>query len=81
MQANEDKDLIKLYKILQNVNFSYKSSQEPILTMWNAKRDFINLRQEKHQSVQEYCECFIALRDVNKTLNNNIHDDLGFGLH
>lgn len=41
-QAKKDKDLIKLYKILQNVNFSYKSSQEPILTMWNAKRAFIN---------------------------------------
>ena len=46
--------------------------------MWNAKRDFINLRQQKHQSVQEYYERFVALRDVNETLNNNTHDDLGF---
>lgn len=77
-QANENKDLIKLYKILQNVNFSYKSSQEPILTMWKAKRDFINLQQQKHQSLLEYYERFIALRDVNKMLNNNIHHVLGF---
>ena len=46
--------------------------------MWNAKRDFINLRQQKHQSVQEYYERFVALKEVNETLNTNIHDDLGF---
>ena len=43
-QANEVKNLINLYKILQNVNFSYKSSQEPILSIWNAKKDFMNLQ-------------------------------------
>lgn len=53
-QVNEEKDLIRLYKILQGVNFSYRPSQEPILTMWNAKKDFINLKQQRFQSVQEY---------------------------
>jgi hypothetical protein len=77
-RVNEEKDLIQLYKILHCVNFSYKPSQEPILTMWNAKRDFINLKQQRHQSVQEYYERFMALREVNETLNTNIHDDLGF---
>jgi hypothetical protein len=76
--VNEDKDLMRLYKILQNVNFSYKSNQEPILTMWNVKRDYMNLCQQKHQSVQEYYEQLMVLLDVNKTLNTNIHDDLGF---
>ena len=42
--ANEQKDFIQLYKILQSTNFSYKPSQEPILTMWNAKKDVINLK-------------------------------------
>ena len=77
-RANQEKDMLTLYKILQSVNFSYRSSQEPILTMWNAKVDFIKLRQQKHQTVQEYFERFIAMRDVNETLGNNIHDDLGF---
>ena len=76
--ANQEKDVIQLYKILQSVNFSYRSNQEPILTMWNAKADFIKLRQQKQQTVQEYYERFIAMRDVNETLGNNIHDDLGF---
>ena len=76
--ANQEKDVIQLYKILQSVNFSYRSNQEPILTMWNAKADFIKLRQQKQQTVQEYYERFIAMRDVNETLGNNMHDDLGF---
>ena len=46
--------------------------------MWNAKKDFINLRKQKHQSVQEYYERFVALKEVNETLNTNVHDDLGF---
>ena len=45
--------------------------------MWNAKADFIKLRQQPHQSVQDYYEKFVALRDVNEMLGNNIHDDLG----
>ena len=48
------------------------------LIMWNAKRTFINLHQQKHQSVQEYYESFFALKEVSKTLYTNIHDDLGF---
>ena len=46
--------------------------------MWNAKRDFMNLQQQRHQRFQEYYERFIALKEVNETLNTNIHDDLGF---
>ncbi len=36
-RVDQEKDLIQLYKILQSVNFSYRSNQEPVLTMWNAK--------------------------------------------
>lgn len=59
-------NLIKWYMIPQNVNFSYKSFQEPILTMWNAEMDFIKLYQQKHQSIQEYYERFISLMEVKK---------------
>ena len=51
--ANQEKNLITLLKILQSVNFSYRNNQEPILIMWNAKADFIKIRQQPHQSVQE----------------------------
>ena len=75
--ANKEKDVISLRKILQSVNFSYRSSEEPIKTMWQAKVDFIKLRQQKHQSVQEYYEKFMALKEVNDTLNINVYDDPG----
>ena len=46
--------------------------------MWNAKRDFLNMRQQKYQTVQDYYERFVALREVNEALGNNVHYDLGF---
>ena len=45
--------------------------------MWEAKADFIKLRQQKHQSVQDYYEKFVALKEVIETLNVNIYDDPG----
>ena len=45
--------------------------------MWIAKKNFMGIKQGKHQSVNEYYETFIALKDINETLNTNIHDDLG----
>ena len=45
--------------------------------MCNAKADFIKLHQQLHQSVQEYYERFIAMREVNETLKTNI-PPLGF---
>ena len=70
--ANQKKDPILLYKILQSVNFSYQSKQDLILTMWNAEVDFIKLHQHQqpHQCVQEYYERFITLCDVNDILGN-----------
>ncbi|MCP4749237.1 MAG: hypothetical protein GY874_24340, partial [Desulfobacteraceae bacterium] len=61
--AHNEKDVITLQKILQSVNLSYRSSEEPVKTIWQAKTDFIKLRQGKHQTVQEYYEKIIALRD------------------
>jgi len=63
--------------MLQNVNFSYRTNPEPIISMCNAKHDFILISQGRYQSVQEYCEIFIALKEVNESLKNSIHDNLG----
>ena len=42
-----EKDVIKLRKMLKHVNFDYKKSEEPIKTLWQANKDLINLRQHK----------------------------------
>ena len=69
-----DKNLISLLQMLQNVNFTYKSNKESICPV-EAKSDFIRLRQGKHKYLQEYCERFIALKEVNEFLKNSIHED------
>eukprot|EP00956_Cyclotella_meneghiniana_P012790 scaffold18188_cov20-Cyclotella_meneghiniana.AAC.2 len=66
-----------MYKILQNVNFSYRSSQEPMMTIWNALYDFVTIRQHPNQSVQEYYEKFSNLKEVNTSLGINIHAHMG----
>ena len=77
-RVHKKKDLLGLYKILQAANYSYTTNEEPIVSMWTMKRDFIGLRQYKGQSVHHYYEKFLSLADVNESLGNNIHDDLGF---
>jgi len=42
-KVHQKKDLIRLLKMLRNVNFTYRSNQEPVLSMWVAKNDFIKL--------------------------------------
>ena len=75
--VHQKKDLIRLLEMLQNVNFTYWSNQEPMLSMWVAKNDFIKLQQGKHQSVQEYYKRFIAPKEVNESHGNSINKDTG----
>jgi hypothetical protein len=75
---DKGKDVIGLYKILQKINFSYTPVEEPILTMFKTKLDFMRIRQYDGQSVTEYYEKFLAMKEVNETLGTNIYDDLGF---
>jgi hypothetical protein len=53
MTGGHEKNLIRLLEMLQNVNFTYGSNQEPVLSMWVAKSDSTKLQQGKHQSVQD----------------------------
>lgn len=53
---NSKKDVLKLIKLLQSINFNQTNSEEPIVSMFKAKSDFIRLRQQKGQTVTEfYC--------------------------
>ena len=46
--VHKNKDLVQFLELLQQVNFSYRSNQEPFLTMFNAKADFFKFKQQKH---------------------------------
>ena len=75
-EANKKKDVVELRKMLMSANHNYRTHEEPIKTIWTAKRDFINLRQHRNESVQEYYERFIGMKEVNETLCPNIDSGL-----
>ena len=76
--AHQQKDTLALFTILQSVNCSDKSNREAVLTMWMVKSDFIKLRQQKGQSIQDYHESFMASKEVNMALGTNVHTCTGF---
>ena len=55
VRTHQVKDIVKLQKMLKNINFNYKKSEEPIKTLFQAEKDFINMRQHK-MDVTEYFE-------------------------
>ena len=66
-----------MLEILQGINFSHTSTQEPIVTMWESINFFAKIRQGKYQSVPKYYERFCAMRDVNNSLGCSIYIHLG----
>ena len=75
--TKQGKDLIKMLEILQGINFSHTSTQEPIVTIWESINDFEKIRQGKYQSVPEYYERFCAMRDVKNSLGCSIYSHPG----
>ena len=43
-EANKSKNVVVLRKILMSANHNYRTHEEPIKTIWSAKRDFMSLR-------------------------------------
>lgn len=52
--ADKAKDLLTPHKILQSINLSYTTSEEPIVMMWKAKSDFVKIHQQHGQTVSNY---------------------------
>ena len=46
-KAHQEKDVLTLRKLLKNINFNYRRSEEPIKTLWQAHNDFINLKHQE----------------------------------
>ena len=66
-----------MLEILQGINFSHTSTQEPIVTMWESINDFARIRQGKYQSVPEYYEPFCVMRYVKNSLGCSIYNHQG----
>ena len=72
-RAHQEKDVIKLRKLLKTINFNYKKSEEPIKTLWQANKDYINLQQNKID-VTKYFERLKSLDKVAKELQQSESD-------
>ena len=59
-------------KLLKNINFNYRRSEEPLKTLWQTNKDFINLKQQKMDPTT-YFEKFKAMKKVVEELNHTAH--------
>ena len=62
----------ELSTVSPSITRADKSGQEPFLTLFLTAKEFLNLRQGKHQTVTEYYERYVAARDVNATLGTDL---------
>ena len=53
-QANKDKDVIAIRKIIKTANFDYRRSEEPFKTLFTATREFMNMYQNDTPTVEYY---------------------------
>ena len=62
--------MLKVQKLIKNINFNYKMSEEPIKTLWQADNNFTNLRQHK-MNPTIYFETFKPTEKVIEELNQS----------
>ena len=43
-KAHQEKDVLKLRKLTKNITFYYRRSNEPVKTLCQAEKDFINMK-------------------------------------
>lgn len=72
-RAHKKKDVVKLRKLLKNINFNYKKSEEPIKTLCQANKDLTNMRQYK-MDLTEYDQKFKSLTKVVEELQQSDND-------
>ena len=61
--TKQGKHLIKMLEILQGINFSHTSTQEPIVTMWESINDFAKIRKGKYHSVPSLHRSACSIRE------------------
>ena len=71
-RAHNEKDVFALRRMLREVNFNYRRTEEPIKTLVTATKDMFLLRQND-SSLQEYYEKFQAMRKVVEELSSSDH--------
>ena len=64
--------MLTLRKLLKNINLNYRTSEEPIKTLWQVNKDFINLKQYKMDLIT-YFEKFKTTKKAVEEPNHTAH--------
>ena len=71
-RARQEKDVIKLRKLLMNINCNRKRSEKPINTLWQVENECINLCEHK-MDLTTYFKKFKAMKKVVEELNQSVN--------
>ena len=71
-REHQEKDVLTLRKLLKNINFNYRRSEEPIKTLWQANKNLINLKQQKMDLTTNFKK-FKAMKKVVEELTHSAH--------
>ena len=71
-KAHQEKDLLTLRKLPNNVSFNCRRSGKSIKTLWQANNDFINLKQHKID-LTTYFGKFKTTKKIVEELNHTVH--------
>ena len=69
-RAHQEKDVLKLRKLLKNINLKYKRREESINTLWQVDNDFI-IRQQHTIDLTANFERLKATKKVVEELNRS----------
>ena len=70
--GHQEKDVLTLRKLLKNINFNYRRSEKPIKTLWQADKEFVNLKQPTIDLTTYFEKCK-AMKKVVEELNHTAH--------
>ena len=70
--AYQEKDVLTLRNLLNNINVNYKRSKEPIRTMWQEDKNLINPKQQ-NVDLPTCFEKFKAMKKVVEELSHTTH--------
>ena len=71
-RAHQEKDVLKLRKLLKNINLKYKRREESINTLWQVDNDFI-IRQQHTIDLTANFERLKATKKVVEELNHTLN--------
>ena len=71
-KSHIEKDVLTPRKLPKNINFNYRRNKEPVKTLWQANKDFINQKKQKMNFIT-YFEKYKSTKKVVEGPNHTTH--------